>query len=95
MGMKQSYSVRINPNGDIFFVYNDDQPLLELGSIDVARASNVHLNVETQKWEVWLNYPDQDPAQLARTFKKRKDAIAFEVEFLNERINELPVAELF
>jgi hypothetical protein len=92
-------AVKITPTGDIYFLYNDEHPLRDLGKMELQRASNVEWDAEEQKWVVWINETGNEGPKrkrLIQTFKNRADAIEAEISILNERLaNGVAVEELF
>lgn len=95
----KEYTVRINSKGEIFFLYDDDSPLRKLGEMACVRASHVELNPKTGKWAIHMvdpHYNDNKPEKLEDEFEYRRDAIAHEIQVLNERAwNGLDMSELF
>jgi hypothetical protein len=95
----KEFIVKITPTGDIYFLYNDNNPLRDLGKMELQRASNVEWDVEEQAWVVWINETGPDAPKrkrLIHNFRYREQAIAAEVRILNERLeNGVPVEELF
>ena len=76
------FAVKVTTDGDLFFIYKDNHPLLELGPLEVTRASNVEFDSDRQEWIVVLNFPDGSRARLPEGHKNRTAAIAYEVEVL-------------
>ena len=95
----KEYTVRINSKGEIFFLYDDDSPLRQLGEMACTRASHVELNPKTGKWAIYMidpRYRDNKLEKLPDEFEYRRDAIAHEIQVLNERAwNGLDMSELF
>ena len=79
------YTVMVMPNGSVQFLYNDDHPLLEIGNVQMVRASNVLWDEENQLWFIYFN-GSVGVTKWHHGFKNRKDAIAFEVSFLNAQL---------
>jgi len=85
----ESSIVLISPNGGtVRFLYQDGHPCLELGSAEMTRASNVRWSKEEQKWQIWLVLEDGSEKQIGHGFKNRSDAVAAEIEWLNEQLEE-------
>lgn len=109
--MKKEITVKIEPDGSIYFLYHDDSFLKGLGEMQVTRASNVEWDVDEQKWVVWVISPEKHPFEattpydakasikrkrLQESFENRADAIAAEISLLNKRLqNGADVAPLF
>jgi len=74
--------IKIKPNGDMVFLYRDDLPVLEEGNLHVTRASNVEWDLEKQAWYIILPHGDV----LASGFKRRADAIAYEIKALEQSL---------
>jgi len=104
------YTIKVDPDGSIYFLYNDDSPLRELGKMQSVRASHVEWSVEEQAWVVWINEPTLyvDPfnglkeevkplrKRLDHSFKNRDDAIQAEINVLNDRLaNGVDIKALF
>jgi hypothetical protein len=93
------FTVKITPTGDIYFLYNDNSPLRDLGKMELTRASNVEWDEDEQGWVVWINETGENVPKRKRlitTFKNRAEAIAAEVHVLNRRLaNGVEVEELF
>jgi hypothetical protein len=51
------------------------------GKKTVVRASNIEYDPEKNGWVITLLLPDR--VQLDKVFTKRQDALAFEIEFIN------------
>lgn len=71
----------IKPNGNIECLYSEEIDLSELGTLTVQRASHVEFNNEKQLWEVRLVN-----SGVLGYFKTRREALDFEIEVLNKRI---------
>jgi hypothetical protein len=95
------YTIKITPEGDVYFLYDDNSPLRNLGKIELRRASNVEWDVEEQVWVVWLNDHIGKDGKVKRkrlqpSFEYRIDAIKAEILILNERLkNGEQVDKLF
>ena len=75
--------ILITNNGTIVSLYNDILREVDLGLLKVKRASNVEFNNDTQLWDI-----DILGEGIIGSFKTRKEAIDFEIEFLEKRIEE-------
>ena len=75
--------ILITNNGTIISLYNDILREVDLGLLKVKRASNVEFNNDTQLWDI-----DILGEGIIGSFKTRKEAIDFEIEFLEKRIEE-------
>lgn len=82
------YSVKINHDGEVMFLFHDDHPLAKVGQQNVIRASNVHFDNTDALWYVAENMPDGTSVRHANGFEKRADAIAFEVLLLSAKIGD-------
>ena len=75
-------NIYINEDGNILGLYSDVYVLLkELGVIKVHRASNIEFNEKQQKWEV--DVPNEG---IIASFDKRSDALEWEVQYLESKI---------
>lgn len=73
-------------NSAVQALYSDEFNLLPIAeNVVVERASDVYFNPATQEWEIKLL---EDGRILPFSFKKRKDAIAYEVEYLEKQLRE-------
>jgi hypothetical protein len=83
--MTKVSTIKIDPEGNIFLLYDDNSFLKGEGPMQVERASNVEWDDAEQKWIVWL-LPMEKGAErkrLKETFDSRMDAIAEEIRVLN------------
>lgn len=76
-----SKKIVIQSNGTISYIWSDDIDLSELGDVQVSRASHVEFNNKSKKWEAHTV-----GGTFIGAFKKRSDAIAAEVKYLEERL---------
>jgi NADPH-dependent 7-cyano-7-deazaguanine reductase QueF-like protein len=79
--------VEISPDGrTIRFLYKDGHPLMELGHVKMERASNVLWDEDNQVWKLYMkSHNDQQiPFGNPEGYKRREDAIAAEIEQLNQ-----------
>jgi hypothetical protein len=74
--------LNIQPDGNLRMIYNEVLDLEELGVQVISRASLVEWDEESRLWSVSM--PDGTPLQGG--FMKRSAAIAWEVEFWNNRL---------
>ncbi len=92
--MSDEKVIRIDKNGNIMCVYNDDLPFLRNGRAKLTRASNVFWNEAEQRWKVVFNTHGGWEAETR--FFRRKDAIEFEVTVLNQVLEDgYDPAEMF
>jgi len=96
------YTVKITPEGDIYFLYNDDSPLRQIGDMQLKRASNVVWDEKCQGWKVKTLLPVPDTQDhtvdfnINQTFHQRSEAIDYEIKFLNEILAAgMPIEEMF
>jgi hypothetical protein len=87
------YFVKINQDGEVMFLFHDDHVLSGVGEQNVIRASNVHFDNAQGLWFVEENLPDGTSVRHANGFKKRADAIAFEVLLLSVKIGDKDYVE--
>jgi len=91
--------VKVTKNGEVFFLYNDGSPLIQLGTCAMQRASNVEWDELKQGWKVIFNIPTNGfikKIQNETIFKERAKAVAFEVHLLSKYLLEgLNVEDLF
>lgn len=73
----------IEGNGDLKCLWTDKIPLTNLGAVSVERASNVEFDSTNGTWFVKLAGTDEI---IGKGYTKRKDAIDFEVEYLNKTL---------
>jgi len=94
MAAKRSkYSVKINHDGEVMFLFHDDHPLAKIGDQKVIRASNVHFNNADGRWYVEENMPDGTSIRHSKGFEKRAHAIGFEVLLLSAKIGDANYVE--
>lgn len=82
--------IKIQPNGDLQFLYADGHPLFELGKLSVDRASNVRFDNETGLWHVWPITADGKEYKVPQGFKRRSEAIACEHELMEMELAACP-----
>lgn len=77
-------TVKVFIKGDeVKALYNDSFNILGIADdVTVERATDVYFNNETKEWEIKLLAENR---VLPFAFKKRADAIAYEVEYLEKR----------
>lgn len=76
--------IRIAPNGDLTFIYNDALvTLLDEGQAEVKRASHVEPTADGQGWQADMS-PVNGP--LLPVCKLRSEALAAEVDYLNQKL---------
>lgn len=83
-------TIRIDPEGNMTFLFHDQSPLLELGDPTLVRASNVKFDNDTKKWHVFLRFPDEE-LKLPQPFDSRAEAIRFEIRHCEELLEKQPV----
>lgn len=77
---------------EVYGLYDDNLPYRELGGkVEAVRASEVRMNKEG-RWEIYI-YAEKKV--LPETFKNRKDAIDYEIEYLNDYVAPDSLRELF
>lgn len=82
--MENKLRIKISADGlEVVGLYSDDFPWSDIGEIKVSRASDVFFDHSSKRWKIKL-LPDGDILPLH--FEKRKEAIAFEREFLEARL---------
>lgn len=86
----KTLEVTIGDDGTIQCLAPDDLDLTELGRCDVRRASHVEFDNAVQAWEVRL--PN---GRLLGHFPTRGEALAHEVRYLNAKIDDGTVEEVF
>ena len=77
-------------DGEIGCLYTDDIGFSDIGCLNVRRASHIKFDNVVQKWTVVL----VDGTNLGY-FKTRKDALTAEVGYLNRRIADGTIEEVF
>ena len=78
-------NIYINNEGNIFGLYSDIYVCLkELGPMKVYRASTIEFNEVSQKWQ--LQIPGEG---VVASFNKRNDALKWEVEYLESKIENM------
>ena len=73
--------IKIDPNGDVRAVYSDRLRELNLGPMEVKRASNVEFNHKTQEWEA--HTPE---GELIAKGPCRDQVISQEIKILESRL---------
>lgn len=88
--MGKPFKIIISPEGTITSVYSDKMGLHELGRATIHRATEVKFNNTEGWWEI-LSLPPHFSKSLiiAKGFAVRSDAIAWEVDFLNENMEKI------
>lgn len=83
--------IKISPDGKTaVLLHSDTHPLIGEGRQELARASNVLFDEEDQLWYVHENVPKGGTFRHDPGFVRRADAIEFEVNMLNWRLEHLP-----
>lgn len=86
------YEVVINPEGQVLFMYDEQNPLTaamgEMGTPHIVRASDVRFDCESGLWRVWERLIDKSEIERGDGFTCRSEAIAYEVEMLVPRLTE-------
>lgn len=76
--------IRIAPDGELTFIYNDALAcLLDEGQADIQRASHVEPTADGQGWQADMS-PVNGP--MLPVCKLRSEALAAEVVYLNEKL---------
>ncbi len=90
-------TVKITPDGDVYFLYDDKSPLRDLGKLDVRRASEVFWAESDQRWKVAVFFPDGSRVSLTKSYVNRADAIQAEITALSTmvEVNLLKPEEMF
>lgn len=84
MKEQQIKTILISPDGsEIKALYDESLDLTSIGSATMTRVSNVVWDEDKQMWEVILN-KDFFPVNGRVFFKRRSDAINWEVAYLNK-----------
>ena len=81
--MPNKHQILIKKNGDSQCLYTDNIDLRKLGELTVTRASNVEFDATNRTWSVRLV---ETGKIIGDGFIKRKDAIDFEIEYLNDTL---------
>lgn len=87
---KQPFKIVIK-DGNIVSVYSEIIDLTKLGGIpEIHRATEVKFDNDLLCWSI-LSLPPifQKEEVLATGFAKRSDALAFEIDFLNENMEKI------
>ena len=77
--------LNIKPGGVVKSLYKDElRPMFDnLGKLTIPRrASDVCFEADRDAWIVYEIFDNGDTKRLPKEFKHRKDAIAYEVEYL-------------
>ena len=85
--MRSNIKLAVEVGGAITAIYSDElAPLIELGAATITRASNVEPS--SLGWFVTMIGDDSHEAFAlqARTFRRRADALAAEVKYLESRL---------
>ena len=75
--------ILIKKNGDLQCLYTDNVDLRKLGKLEVTRASNVEFDSTNGTWSVRLV---ETGKIIGSGFIKRKDAINYEIDYLNSTL---------
>lgn len=85
------YTVVIKSDGTAsFFLHHDNHPLFVQENAIIIRASNVRFDNEDKLWYVWECLPDGLEKKLPKGFIIRSEAIAYEIEVLENEIANDP-----
>jgi hypothetical protein len=76
---------KINNQGDISCLWTEALPLVELGRMEINRASAVEFNADSQQWEVRL----EGSNKVDFSHPSRAVCIGWEIETINGRLAEL------
>lgn len=71
------------PDGTARCLWLEHLPLNEIGRLEIARASTVEFNQDSQQWEVRLA---DNPQRVAFAHPSRARCIAWEIETLNAQL---------
>lgn len=82
--------VTITKDGEVQCLAPDDLDLRDVGSLHVRRASHVEFDNDRQRWLVTLPNGKE-----IGEFATRGEAIRFEVEYLNHKIDDGSIEEVF
>jgi len=83
--------IKIAPDGHAsFFLHHDDNPLFDQAEATIIRASNVRFDNTEKLWFVWERQPDGSEVILPKGHIRRADAIAYEIEMLNQKLRDEP-----
>lgn len=82
----------ITKEGTVRFLYEDDHPLLSLGDVQIVRASDVRFDNKAKRWFMHEKKTDGSERRQGEGFIRRKDAIAFEIEVLEKRLEVDPMS---
>lgn len=81
--------LKISSDGkDVVSLFSEALPIDFLGPVNIVRATDVRFNNDYKKWEIFLI---QEGRVLPDRFARRSEAIDYEVEYLNERLNLCPL----
>jgi hypothetical protein len=78
--------IKVTKEGEVIFLYDDQSPLRDMGKMILQRASNVVWNEQLQSWQIKL--PSGFIIGGANGYRDRVQAIAAEIEILNEMLND-------
>lgn len=83
-------TVRVFPNGDLQFLYNDDHPCIDIkGDLSIIRESNVDFDIKKKLWFMNRILADGSTLTHPNGFTRRLDAIAYEIELLEAEISNV------
>lgn len=77
--MSSEKIIRISPEGDIYFLTHGDDYLLDLGDVEIVRASHVRFDNDQKKWFVYLRLHNGMELKMRPGYKHRQDALGQEV----------------
>lgn len=81
--MDNKIVIKIKPNGDTVFVYDDElQGIIKNGTAKIERAS--HVEPKNRKWEVDLTPVGHN--QILGPFDTKREALIAEVDWLQKHI---------
>jgi hypothetical protein len=76
--------IDITDDGLCSAVWDDSNPLKELGDIEVTRLSDIEFDHESQGWKVYF----RNGTTLLETFQQRQDALDAEVKYVDEHFRK-------
>ena len=91
--MNKPFKIIISPDGTVTSIYSDKFDFAKLGNIDINRATEVCFDNDKKSWKIITKSPYfAESFLLATGFQSRESAIAYEIDYLNSRMEAIIAA---
>ncbi len=75
---------RIEPDGTLLFLTHGDDELMELGDVEIVRASHVRFDHDEKLWFVYLRKPHRGELKQYPGHKTRRAALDAEIQICQD-----------